>query len=147
MLSRALLLIFTAFLLPAQSSDEKDVLAVVQRVFDGIGAHDGAMIRGAMLPEARVGSVRDAAAPSASTGSDLADRIASTPGPLQERFTSAPQVQIHGRMAQVWGEYEFLRDGKFSHCGVDSFNLLKVDGAWKISVLVFTAETSGCKGH
>jgi hypothetical protein len=77
----------------------------------------------------------------------MATRLASTQGALLERFTSKPTVTIHGRIAEVWGEYEFLRDGKFSHCGIDSFTLLKTDQGWKVATIVYTAETTGCKGH
>ena len=143
----ALLLLLAAAPPPAETASEKEAIAVVQKVFDGIAARDGAMIRGAMLPEARVYSARDAAAPSVSTVTETVDRLTSMKEEPRERFTSAPQVLIRGRIAQVWGAYEFMRDGKFSHCGVDSATLLKTPEGWKISALVFTAETTGCKGH
>lgn len=107
----------------AQTSDEKDAVAAVQKTFNGIAAHDAVMIRSTMLPDPRVYSVRDEGAPTAVAVEDLASHIASIKGDLLERFTSQPSVSIHGRMAQVWGEYEFLRDGKLSHCGVDSVSL------------------------
>jgi hypothetical protein len=142
-----LLLLLVAVSASAETADEKEAIAIVQKVFNGIAAHDGAMIRGTMLPEARVYAVRDAAAPSVSTVSETVDRLTGMKEELQERFTSAPQISIRGRIAEVWGEYEFMRDGKFSHCGVDSATLLKTPEGWKISALVFTAETTGCKGH
>jgi hypothetical protein len=77
----------------------------------------------------------------------MASRIAAAPGALLERFTAPPRVSIQGRIAQVWGEYEFLRDGQFSHCGIDSFTMFKTAEGWKIATIVYTAETTGCKGH
>ena len=142
-----LLMLLVAVSAPAETADEKEAVAIVQKVFDGIAAHDGAMIRATMLPEARVYSARDAAAPSVSSVTETVDRLTGIKEELLERFTSAPQVSIRGRIAQVWGEYEFIRGGKFSHCGVDSATLLKTPEGWKISALVFTAETTGCKGH
>jgi hypothetical protein len=56
-------------------------------------------------------------------------------------------VSIRGRIAEVWGEYEFWSDGKFNHCGIDSVNLLKTAEGWKIASIVFTTETTGCKGR
>jgi hypothetical protein len=134
-------------LMALAGSDETDAVAVAQKAFDGIAGHDAAMLKSVMLPDARIYSVRDAANPAGISGEDMATRIASTPGALLERFIGAPSVSIHGRIAQVWGEYEFLRDGKFSHCGVDSFSLLKTADGWKIATIVYTAETTGCKGH
>jgi hypothetical protein len=50
-------------------------------------------------------------------------------------------------MAQVWGDYEFFRDGKFGHCGVDSASLFKTAEGWKIATIVYTVETTGCKNQ
>jgi hypothetical protein len=140
-------LLLAATLLPAQTSDEKDVIAVVQKTFDGIGARDSEMIRSSMLPEAKIYSVRDAGAPASTAVGDMAAQIAASKVAMVERFTSPPHVLIRGRIAQVWGEYEFLRDGKFSHCGVDTATLFKTADGWKISTLSYTVERTGCKGQ
>jgi hypothetical protein len=142
-----LLLSVAAVSAPAGTADEKEAIAVVQKVFDGIAAHNGGVIRATMLPEARVYAVRDAAEPTVSTVTETVDRLTGLKEELLERFTSVPQVSIRGRIAQVWGEYDFMRGGKFDHCGIDSATLLKTSEGWKISALVFTSETTGCKGH
>ncbi len=131
----------------AQTSDEKDAIATVQKTFNAMAAHDAATIRASMLPDARLYSVRNEAAPASTAVDDFANQIAALKGDLLERFTARPSVSIRGRMAQVWGEYEFLRDGKFNHCGVDSVSLLKTAEGWKIATIVYTSETSGCKGQ
>ena len=130
-----------------QTADEKDAIATVQKTFHAMAAHDGAQIRATMLPDARLYAVRDENPPSSAAVDDFANQIASMKGDLLERFTGQPSVSIRGRMAQVWGEYEFLRDGKFNHCGVDSVSLLKTAEGWKIATIVYTAETTGCKGQ
>ena len=142
-----LLFLLVAISAPAATTDEKDALAIVQKLFDGIAAHDAAMLRATMLPDAHVYAARDAAAPTASTVAETVDRLTGLKEELLERFTSTPQVSVHGRIAEVWGEYDFMQGGKFHHCGVDSATLLKTAEGWKISALVFTAETTGCKGH
>jgi hypothetical protein len=129
----------------AQSSDERDAVAVAQQVFDGMKAHDAALMRSAMLPDARLYAVRQTGATVSTAAADFAAQVSGIQGDLVERFTARPQVLIRGRMAQVWGEYEFLRDGKFNHCGVDSFSLLKTADGWKIAAIVYTSETTGCK--
>lgn len=141
------LLLFALMPLVAQVSDEKDAVAAVQITFNAMAAHDAAMIRSTMLPDARLYSARSEGAPAGTAMEDFVNRIASTKGEILERFTRPPSVSIRGRMAQVWGEYEFLRDGKFTHCGVDSISLFKTAEGWKIATLVYTVETTGCKGH
>jgi hypothetical protein len=133
--------------LSAQPADEKEAIAVVQRTFDGIAAHDGAMLRSMMLPDARIYVVRENGAASSTDVTEMTTSIASQKSAMLERFTSPPRVLIQGRMAQVWGEYEFLRDGKFSHCGVDSASLFKTADGWKIAALTYTVQRTGCRGQ
>jgi Putative lumazine-binding len=141
---RLLIACLFAFLpLAAQTSDEKDVLAAVQKTFDGMAANDAARILSSMTADARLYGVRNGA-PYAMPAEQWATRIASIKSQFIERFTKAPTVSIHGALANVWGEYEFLRDGKFGHCGVDSFNLLKTAEGWKVAAILDTEETTGC---
>ncbi len=52
---------------------------------------------------------------------------------------------MRGKIANVWAEYDFHSNGKFAHCGIDTFLLLKTDEGWKIFSLTYTMETHGCK--
>jgi hypothetical protein len=131
----------------AQASEEQDAVAAAQKVFDGMAAKDAAAIRAVMLPDARLYAVRDDRPPTSTAGDAFAGQIANASGALLERFTETPKVMIRGRMAQVWSEYEFLRDGKFNHCGVDTFTLFKTPEGWKVAAISYTTETTGCKGH
>ena len=51
---------------------------------------------------------------------------------------------MHGPIASVWTPYDFWVDGKFSHCGIDIFDLVKTAEGWKISGLTYTVERTGC---
>jgi len=136
-------ILFAAIAL-AQSGDEKGAVAAAQRLFDGMTAHDAAMIRSVLLPEARLYAVREERTTNM-TGEAFAEQLGKATGNLVEKFTGTPQVMIRGRMAVVWGEYAFLRDGKLNHCGVDSFTLFHTDGGWKVASVAYTTETTGCK--
>lgn len=145
---RLLAITLLAFALHAQTADESDAVATVQKTFDGMNAHDAAAIRATFLPDARLYAVRpDGAISESRTGEQFAAQIAGIKMEMIERFTAKPQVLVRGRMAQVWGQYEFLRDGKFSHCGVDSVTLFKTADGWKIATIAYTMETTGCKGQ
>ena len=54
-------------------------------------------------------------------------------------------IQVDGHMANAWTPYEFWYEEKFSHCGVNSFQLIKDDGEWKIIYLVDTRRQEGCQ--
>lgn len=55
------------------------------------------------------------------------------------------EIKIDGPMANAWTPYEFWFDGNFSHCGVNSFQLIKENDAWKIFYLVDTRRRVGCQ--
>jgi len=53
-------------------------------------------------------------------------------------------IQVDGPMANAWTPYEFRVNDTFSHCGVNSFQLLKSHGKWKIIYLVETRRKEDC---
>ena len=53
-------------------------------------------------------------------------------------------IQIDGNMANAWAPYEFWYMDKLSHCGVNSFQLIKEEENWKIIYLVDTRRREGC---
>jgi hypothetical protein len=56
-----------------------------------------------------------------------------------------PTVLARGPIAVVWTPYTFHLDGAFHHCGIDAFNLMKVDGRWRLVDAMWTAEVEGCE--
>ena len=53
-------------------------------------------------------------------------------------------LEIDGPLAIVWTPYQFYYKGNFSHCGVDSYQLVRVKGMWKIQYLIDTRRKGGC---
>jgi hypothetical protein len=58
-------------------------------------------------------------------------------GQLDERI-QFEAIHIDANLAAVWTPYRLYFDGKFMHCGADSFQLIRIDGAWKIVYLIDT---------
>ena|SRR5689334_21105117 len=131
----------------ADTSDEKDVIAVVQRFFDAMSAHDSAAARAVLMPEGRTVATRETGAVSGGTQEQFAARLSTIKEPILERMWN-PKVLVdrrkEGAIATLWAEYDFHREGKFSHCGVDSFSLVKTPEGWKIAGVVYTMQMTGC---
>lgn len=53
-------------------------------------------------------------------------------------------INIDGDLAIVWTPYSFYYKGKFSHCGVNSFQLIRFSNGWKIQYLVDTRRKTDC---
>lgn len=59
-----------------------------------------------------------------------------------------PTVHVSGPLAVVWMPYDFYRDGKWSHCGVDAFTLLRTANGWRIATLSWSVEQPpACQPH
>jgi len=120
------------------------VIAAVHRLFQDMAAGNGDGVAAAMLPEVKLISVRDGQISPASGRDEFVQRITASKGGLLERIWN-PTVLVSGQMAMLWADYDLHINGKFSHCGVDAFFLLKTADGWKISQVQYTAETQGCK--
>ena len=53
-------------------------------------------------------------------------------------------IKIDGNLASVWTPYEFYVNGKFSHCGANSFQLFNNNGNWEIIFLVDMRRRNSC---
>ena len=144
----AFLLLFAAS--PAQAapgSEERAILRVVQQFFDALAARDSARVMATVVPEGTIaGHDLRGAAPEFFTQRwpAWADGLRNGTMTLREQM-HAPRVRIRRTLASVWTDYSFFRDGAFSHCGVDLFDMAKVDGNWRILNLTFTMESRGCR--
>lgn len=54
------------------------------------------------------------------------------------------KIRMDGDMANAWTPYEFWFNDKFSHCGVNSFQLVKLESVWKIIYLIDTRRREDC---
>lgn len=77
-----------------------------------------------------------------------ADQRASTPpGKVIERGFR-PEVRVNGTIGMVWYPYDLYVNGKWSHCGVDVFTLVRTDAGWRIVAMAWSAEQPpACEKH
>lgn len=136
--------------LPYEDADFAAVMAPLNAWFAGIDHTDAAAIRQQIRIDggggATVAGVR-------ANGEHFVRHIAwedylanIKPGEhhYQERFTSQPAIEVDGDIAMVWGEFTLLQDGKPVTCGVDHFDLVRENGAWKVQNVTWSQRTTGC---
>ena len=133
--------------LPPPTSEEGQVMAPVNAMFDGLARRDSAIILAAMRPDATAVVAAEKADGTHSVRRMTAAEFASGVKPGPERFEerlSDPAIEIDGDIAMVWGAYTFLIDGKVHHCGVDHFDLVRENGGWKVANVTWSSRTTGC---
>jgi len=128
---------------------EKEVLAVVDKLFDAMRARDTAALRSVFAPGAMLGSVESANGVSSlkrdADGVDGFAKALARPSPSAwDERTAHPVVRIDGELAMVWVDYTFYLGDRKSHCGVDAFQLVKGAQGWKIETLLDTRRREGC---
>jgi len=132
----------------AQAADERAaVLRVVTRLFDGMRAGDSAIVRSTFHPEAQLATtvVRQGNAVVEIDTLDSFIRAVGTPHKeVWDERLSNTSVQVDGTLASVWTDYSFYLGDKFSHCGVDAFQLARSGGEWQIVALADTRRRQGC---
>ena len=129
-----------------QEDDKAAVLATVQAFFDTMASRDVEGARRVLMPEGRFYSTRDQDGRTVVRASAVEDYLKTLAGRKQdnrERIWS-PDVRVHGPIASVWTPYDFWVDRKFSHCGLDVFDLVKTAEGWRIAGLTYTVERTGC---
>ncbi len=127
-------------------SEEQAVLAAVQGFFDSMESKDVAAARKVTLPEGVFVSVREEDGTKSIrsfSNQEFVDRLPAGTEQILERMWE-PKVMIHQDIAVVWTRYDFHRDGKFSHCGIDAFQLVSTNDGWKIAGGTYTVERTDC---
>ena len=66
------------------------------------------------------------------------------PNAADERITF-DVVKVDANLAIAWTPYKFYLNGQFSHCGVNSFQLVRINNSWKIQYLIDTRRKQGCE--
>jgi len=75
---------------------------------------------------------------------DFADFVGTQKqGDADERITF-DMVGTDGALAIAWTPYKFYYKGNFSHCGIDSYQLVRINGIWKIQYLIDTRRKTNC---
>ncbi len=55
------------------------------------------------------------------------------------------QVRVDGNLATAWMDYAFYLGERFSHCGVNAFQLFRGPEGWRIIQIADTRRREGCQ--
>jgi hypothetical protein len=130
-------------------NDETAVTQTVNRLFEGMKKTDTAMIRSAFSSSPILQTIVKSKEGKTLVESEFLDSFLVAIGkPHAEVYDERivfDVVKIDGELAMVWAPYKFYLGDKFSHCGVDAFQLVKIDAEWKIQYLIDTRRRQGCE--
>ena len=139
--------IFISTITKAQSPEDS-VKAVVNQLFAAMKGANAAMLKETFADSAVLQTIRRKQDGTFFVQdekvSDFVEQIGKAKkDSLDERITFET-IKIDGPLAIAWTPYKFYYAGNFSHCGVNSFQLVRINGRWKIQFLIDTRRRQNC---
>ena len=129
--------------------NETEIKNIVNSLFHSMKSSDGQNILSAFDSGATLKSVLKDSSGSTivkdETIIDFASSVAKLPKGYADERIAFELIKIDGDLAFVWAPYELYINGKFKHCGVDAFTLIRKNNQWKIMSLIDTRRKNGCK--
>ena len=140
--------IFISTIAKAQSAEDS-VKAVVNQLFVAMKGANAGMLKDAFADSAVLQTIRRKQDGTFFVQDEKVDDFVKSVSTakkdsLDERITYET-IKIDGPLAIVWTPYKFYYAGNFSHCGVNSFQLVRINGRWKIQYLIDTRRRQGCE--
>jgi len=128
---------------------EDSVKTAVNKLFEGMKNSNAVLLRSAFSDSAILQTIsrnKDGKTIIQNEGvSEFADFVSKQPKDAADERIIYDIIKIDGPLAIVWAPYKFYFKGAFSHCGINSFQLVKINGEWKIQYLIDTRKKSGCE--
>lgn len=132
----------------AAQSPEDSVKATINQLFEGMKNGDAALVRGAFSDSAILQTIsRNKEGKTVIRNdkvSDFADFVGKQKQGAADERINFETIKVDGPLAVVWTPYKFYFNGQFSHCGVNSFQLVRIDDKWKIQYLIDTRRKDRC---
>jgi hypothetical protein len=132
---------------PPPGPREREVLEVVQRLFDAMRASDSGAARGLFEPGTRLQTVatRQGVATVSEDSLGMFIRAIGTPrAQVYDERIANERVLIDGPYAVAWVDYTFYVGDRKNHCGVDMFQLVRRPTGWRIFGLTDTRRRENC---
>ncbi|GAB4038792.1 nuclear transport factor 2 family protein [Spirosoma gilvum] len=132
----------------AQSQDEAAVKTTINLMFDGMRKSDSTQIKNAFMPGASLQTIaRNKEGVISVRNEDIgkfATSVAKYPAFTLDERLSGMEIKIDAELATAWTPYVFYLKDQKSHCGVNAFTLVKVNGNWKIQNIIDTRRKDNC---
>ena len=129
--------------------NEKElIMQTVNNVFEAMRTNDSTLLKSSFVDSPTTFTVyKDKDGKSKLVKGDF-KRFVSAVGKPKSEVWNEPiwneKVNVDGVMASVWVDYAFFLDKEMLHCGVDAFQLIKIEDQWKIFELADTRRKEGC---
>jgi hypothetical protein len=151
---RYLLLLFVSLLMtPAMAQkksnkDDKAVKATINNFFKAMHTNDTVLMKSTCMADVQLQTwMANKSGQMELHTTKFEDMIAFVGTPDKNKYREEIEFEAvlsEKSLASVWTPYTFYINDKVSHCGTNSFQLVKTDAGWKIQYIIDTRR-KGCK--
>ncbi len=132
------------------NNDTKEVESVIHKLFNGMKNSDSVAVNSIFYSNAsmRTSFVNKTTGKKIVHSGNLDDFLKAVGTPKEdiwdERISNLV-IHVDDNLAQAWMNYSFYLNDTFSHCGVNSIQLIRDETGWKISDIADTRRKSNCE--
>ncbi len=139
--------LFSSVKLVSAQSPRDSVITVVNNLFVAMKNADTVLLKNCFSPNAVLQTIHNRGMELKVINESVASLIEfigkETIGAADEQI-NIETVKIDAALAMVWTPYKFYYKGKFSHCGVNCFQLVRLSNGWRIQYIIDTRRKEGC---
>jgi hypothetical protein len=123
-------------------AQEKEIQQTIETFFEAFHQRDSIKLQSVCSKDLVLHSISESGNGtkfSVEKASNFYKSIATIPVTMKfEEKILSYNIQVDGAMAHVWTPYEFYVNDKLSHSGVNSFQLFRENGVWKVVYILDT---------
>lgn len=124
--------------------DGNNVTAPIYALFNGMREHDQQKILAQFTSQALLQRASDTGEIIDTDVKKFALSISGNTAKLDEHLLAVTINQQDG-LASVWTPFAFYLNDKLRHCGTNSFQMVKIEGQWKIHYLIDVTYAGDCQ--
>ncbi|MEO7305846.1 MAG: hypothetical protein ABIR78_01845 [Ferruginibacter sp.] len=128
---------------------EDSIKAVINKMFTGMKNSDTILVKSCFTETAFMQTFEKSkdgkTIITTDSPSDFAKIIATIPAGAADEQIVFKDLKIDGPMAAVWAPFKLYFNGKFYSCGVNSFQLVRLNNEWKIQYILDTRRRNNCE--
>lgn len=135
------------FLAEAPAEDPQQIEETILQLFEGMRESDREKAADVFHDTMTLSTVvnRDGSVELAQTDMEVfLNAVGQPKDQVWDEQISGLQVHIDRDLATAWMNYSFYRGETFSHCGVNTMNLIRTADGWKIFSITDTRRTDNC---
>jgi hypothetical protein len=123
---------------------EDSVKAVVTKLFEAMRLSDTTMFKDCFSGNAILQTIGKNGKVRTEQLAEFIQQVNTFPKNAADERIRFKTILIDGDLAVVWTPYRFYYNNNFSHCGVNSFQLVRFNGNWKVQYIIDTRRKENC---